>query len=59
MNTELKNKGGRPPGYISYRHTSYNNKEYVIATLEYKGGDINFIFDEGFNRSKVLASIIK
>ena len=46
MNTDLKNKGGRPPGYISYRHTSYNNKEYVIATLEYKGGDINFIFDE-------------
>lgn len=37
--------GGRLPGLINYKTVSYNNREYVVATLLFNGKDINFIFD--------------
>lgn len=36
---------GRKPGIIDYRFVSYNNKEYVVGIIQYKGTDVQFVFD--------------
>ena len=38
--------GGRKPGLIDYRNVSYNNKEYVVGTIQFKEEDIQFVIDK-------------
>ena len=37
---------GRKPGSIEYRFVNFNSNEYVVATIEFNGNDIKFIFDK-------------
>lgn len=43
--TSREGIGGRNPGLIDYRNVTYNNKEYIIGTIQFKGEDIQFVFD--------------
>lgn len=38
--------GGRPAGLIDYKHVFYNNKEYTVATIQFKGEDMQFVIDK-------------
>jgi len=44
--TSREGIGGRKPGLIDYRNVSYNNKEYVVGTIQFKEEDIQFIIDK-------------
>jgi hypothetical protein len=49
QHSDYKNSNsGRKPGIIDYEFILYNNKEYVIGTLQYKLQDIQFIFDKEY-----------
>lgn len=37
---------GRRPGLIDYRFVSYNEKEYVVGTIQHNTSDVQFIFDK-------------
>jgi hypothetical protein len=37
---------GRKPGNIDYTCINYNNEEYVVATIQFKENDLNFVFDK-------------
>jgi hypothetical protein len=39
-------KGGRPPGIVCYNDVSYNGYDYTVGTIQYKGEDIQFVFDK-------------
>jgi hypothetical protein len=39
---------GRKPGNIDYRFLTYNDKEYVVGTIQHKDSDIEFVFDKEF-----------
>lgn len=38
--------GGRPAGLIDYRDIVYNNKEYIVGTLQFNGEDKEFVIDK-------------
>jgi hypothetical protein len=38
--------GGRPAGLIHYNHVIYNNKEYTVATIQFKDEDMQFVIDK-------------
>jgi hypothetical protein len=44
--TSREGIGGRKPGLIDYINVSYNNKEYIIGTIQFKGEDIQFVIDK-------------
>lgn len=37
---------GRCPGPIDYRFITYNDKDYVVGTLQFNASDIQFVFDK-------------
>ena len=37
---------GRKPGIIDYNFVKYNDKEYIIGTIQHNGDDVKFIFDK-------------
>ena len=37
---------GRKPGIIDYNFVKYNDKEYVVGTIQHNGDDVKFIFDK-------------
>lgn len=37
---------GRKPGQIDYKFSSFNNKEYVVGTVQFNNNDIQFVFDK-------------
>jgi hypothetical protein len=41
-----KSSVGRKPGLVHYNFVKYNQQEYVIATIQNKGVDVNFIVDK-------------
>ena len=41
-----KGIGGRTPGLIDYREVHYNNMDYIIGTIQFKGEDIQFLIDK-------------
>ena len=47
IHSDYRNSG-RKPGIIDYKFITYNNKEYVIGTIQYKSCDIQFIFDKEY-----------
>lgn len=36
---------GRKPGSIEYRFVNFNNNEYVVASIQFNGNYIKFVFD--------------
>jgi hypothetical protein len=44
--TSREGIGGRKPGLIDYRNITYNNKEYIVGIIQFKGEDLQFIFDK-------------
>ena len=45
--------GGRKPGLIDYRHSTYKDKEYTVGTIQFKGEDKQFVIDkEDFEKIK-------
>ena len=38
--------GGRVPGNIEYREIHYNNKDYIVGTIQFNGNDVEFIIDK-------------
>jgi len=44
--TSREGIGGRKPGQIDYTDVSYNNKEYIVGTIQFKGEDLKFAFDK-------------
>jgi hypothetical protein len=45
--------GGRLPGLVNFNHVTYNNKDYTVGTIQFKGEDIQFIFDrDDFDKIK-------
>lgn len=42
---------GRKPGNIDYRFVSCNDKEYVVATINHKDSDVEFVFDKEFYKT--------
>jgi hypothetical protein len=37
---------GRKPGIIDYNFVKYNDKEYIVGTIQHNGDDVKFIFDK-------------
>lgn len=37
---------GRKPGIIDYNFVKYNDKEYVVGTIQHNSDDVKFIFDK-------------
>ncbi len=37
---------GRKPGLINYKDVRFNNKEYVVGTIQFNGEDIQFVIDK-------------
>jgi hypothetical protein len=44
--TSREGIGGRKPGQINYTDVTYNNKKYIIGTIQFKGEDVKFVFDK-------------
>ena len=45
--------GGRLPGLVHFNNVIYNNKNYTVGTIQFKGEDIQFIFDtDDFDKIK-------
>ena len=37
---------GRKPGIIDYNFVEYNQREYVVGTIQHNGDDVKFVFDK-------------
>ena len=49
MDLEFKTgyrNSGRKPGIIDYNFVEYNQREYVVGTIQHNGDDVKFIFDK-------------
>ena len=54
--TSREGIGGRKPGQIDYTDVTYNNKEYIVGTIQFKGEDLKFVFDkDDFDKINILA----